>query len=369
MAGAQNLDFRGQLSGLHVSGIKKPYSNINGLRYIPELKFDVDSLAGLEFESEASANLNSYLEFIGPDSVGTGYKIKPYRVWAGLSGDQSELRIGLQKINFGSAMMLRPLMWFDKMDPRDPLQLTDGVYSALFRYYFLNNANIWIWGLIGNDRVKGWEQFSTTSWVPEFGARLQVPAGTGELALTGHFRQVDPSKPALDFIEPVSESKIPEYRLGFDGKWDLGVGLWFETSIEMADYESVFPGLDAGFFSRKTTLGADYTFGIGSGLTVVAEQFNYSASDKLFEQGEGLDFTALSLNYPLTMFHTISAMVYYDWTNKSWYRFMNLQMVYDRWSFYIIGFWNPEQFQIYQNLDEPNVFAGKGVQLMFVYNH
>jgi hypothetical protein len=52
----------------------------------------------------------------------------------------------LQKINFGSASMLRPLMWFDQMDPRDPLQLTDGVWGLLGRYYFLNNANIWLVG-------------------------------------------------------------------------------------------------------------------------------------------------------------------------------------------------------------------------------
>ena len=57
---------------------------------------------------------------------------------------------GLQKINFGSATMLRPLMWFDQVDPRDPLQLTDGVWGVLGRYYFLNNANIWLWGLYGN---------------------------------------------------------------------------------------------------------------------------------------------------------------------------------------------------------------------------
>ena len=66
------------------------------------------------------------------------------------SSDQFELRLGLQKINFGSASMLRPLMWFDQMDPRDPLHLTDGVWGLLARYYFLNNANIWLWGLYGN---------------------------------------------------------------------------------------------------------------------------------------------------------------------------------------------------------------------------
>jgi len=56
-------------------------------------------------------------------------------MWIRLSTKQFELRAGLQKINFGSATLLRPLMWFDKIDPRDPLQLTDGVYALLARYY------------------------------------------------------------------------------------------------------------------------------------------------------------------------------------------------------------------------------------------
>jgi hypothetical protein len=101
----------------------------------------------------------------------------------------------------------------------------------------------------------------------------------------------------------------------------------------------------------------------------MAEQFYYGQSDKILEKSKGVNFSAVSVSYPLTLFHNLSAMVYYDWTNSSWYRFINLQMVYDKWSFYIMGFWNPDNFQIYQNLDEPNVFAGKGIQLMFVYNH
>ena len=109
------------------------------------------------------------------------------------SGDQFEVRAGLQKINFGSASMLRPLMWFDQIDPRDPLQLTDGVYVLLGRYYFLNNANIWVWALYGNDSRKGWEQIPSLKKVPEFGGRLQLPVSHGELGTTYHYRVADAS--------------------------------------------------------------------------------------------------------------------------------------------------------------------------------
>jgi hypothetical protein len=71
------------------------------------------------------------------NSFSSNGDIKPYRLWARYSTSQLEIRAGLQKINFGSANILRPLMWFDQMDPRDPLQLTDGVWGILGRYYTL----------------------------------------------------------------------------------------------------------------------------------------------------------------------------------------------------------------------------------------
>ena len=66
----------------------------------------------------------------------TDFRFKPYRLWLRYSTSHLEIRAGLQKINFGSSNILRPLMWFDKMDFRDPLMLTDGVYALLGRYYF-----------------------------------------------------------------------------------------------------------------------------------------------------------------------------------------------------------------------------------------
>lgn len=137
-----------------------------------------------------------------------------------------EVRLGLQKINFGSANMLRPLMWFDQLDPRDPLQLTDGVWGLLGRYYFLNNANLWVWGLYGNNQQKMWETGNTYSGFPELGGRFQTPVPRGELAFTYHYRKADLSEHSLLSNQPTS---VGENRVGIDGKWDLGVGLWFEA--------------------------------------------------------------------------------------------------------------------------------------------
>ncbi|MDR1585772.1 MAG: hypothetical protein LBS07_06360, partial [Prevotellaceae bacterium] len=102
-----------------------------------------------------------------------------------------EVRLGLQKINFGSAQLFRPLMWFDAIDPRDPLQMTDGVWGGLFRYYFQNNANFWLWTLYGNDEVKGWETAPSAQSLPEIGGRVQLPLKQGEVALSYHLREAD----------------------------------------------------------------------------------------------------------------------------------------------------------------------------------
>ena len=55
--------------------------------------------------------------------------------------------------------------------------------------------------------------------------------------------------------------------------------------------------------------------------------------------------------------------------NKSFYRFLSWQRTYDRWSFYLMAFWNPENIAIYRNPEGNNLFAGKGFQIMIVFNH
>src|SRR6056297_139890 len=120
-----------------------------------------------------SPNAWGALSYSSENEITTDQQISPYRLWAKLSGNQFELRAGLQKINFGSARMIRPLMWFDRMDPKDPLQLTSGVYGLLGRYYFLNNANIWAWALYGNNETKGLEIVPSVKNSFEYGGRVQ----------------------------------------------------------------------------------------------------------------------------------------------------------------------------------------------------
>jgi hypothetical protein len=360
---SQNFAFSGQVSALHLSKIEKPWQSYTGLRYIPEIKWKQPISKTWNFDLEASANAYGQLGVILHDTLTTSLNIKPYRVWGKFSTERFELRLGLQKISFGSAAMLRPLMWFDHMDPRDPLQLTDGVYAALGRYFFQNNANIWLWGIWPGKTVKGWEILTTDRHRPEFGGRLQLPAGKGEVALSGHFRYLGADQ-SHGYMPMNLEKPLPEYRLGLDGKWDIGPGIWFEGTYTYSDLPAI-----AIKHTKMLTLGADYTFGLGNGLTAMSEQFFYQMGPEMFKSSSTLSFTALSLTYPISLTHSISGMVFYQWDTQGWYRFINWTINLNKISLHLIAFWNPDSFDLYQNTGNSNLMGGKGIQLLFVWNH
>jgi len=359
----QSLETQGQLSGWATINGKKIDRSQIGARYILGLDAEKKLSKIYTLTAELSINAYDYGQFEGWDDIKNIGKIKPYRMWLRFASSRFEARAGLQKISFGSASLLRPLMWFDRIDPRDPLQITDGVYGLLLRYYFPNNVNIWFWDLIGNDKTKGWEFFATRKEEPEYGGRIQVPLFTGEMALTFHRRKIDLNTENASQLQICSDS-APENRIGLDGKWDIGVGLWFEGTMIKQNCDILpFP------YQRFLNIGLDYTIGLGNGLHVLSEYFRFETSEKPFNIGERFIFSAVSLSYPLGLLDNIRGMVYYDSENHDWYRFIDWQRTYDRWSSHIMGFWNPEQFQIYRNITENNLFAGKGVQIMVVINH
>lgn len=353
---------KGQLDAFAGLNFANPVQWQTGARFIPSISVGKEWKNNLKFDSEIS--FNSYLDYQFTDweNMDSDLRIKPYRLWLRLSSERFELRAGLQKINFGSASMLRPLMWFDHLDPRDPLQLTDGVYALLGRYYFKNNANVWLWILLGNDKPKGWETVPSVSKIPEFGGRIQFPVPKGEAAISYHHRTADLS----GIISPANIQgtvSFPEDRLGLDGKWDLGVGLWTEYSL-------IHSTLDTSYFQPWTKLfmlGMDYTFSLGNGLYMATEFFRYSNTNQVNESGINKTFSLLTVNYPRGI-NKITCIFYYNWTDKNWYRFINLQRQSDNWTFYLFLFWNPEKFAIYNTEIENNMFAGKGIQIMSVFN-
>jgi hypothetical protein len=333
-----------------------------GARYIPQLNYELKFQNEQKLDFEFSLNTYGTIGFNPFDSVLAEGKLKPYRIWARYSTRQFEVRLGLQKINFGSASILRPLMWFDQVDPRDPLKLTDGVWGVLGRYYFLNNANIWLWGLYGNKNPRGWDPSGSNIHFPEMGGRLQLPlAATGEVAVTYHHRVAD----TRGLGDPLFHySDVRENRIGFDIKLDLVAGFWLEGSWVAKDK-------DLGFYTNQEILnaGIDYTFGLGNGLYVVYEQLLAASDEEAFKFQNTTSFSLFSLSYPLSLFDNLGGIVYYDWKTDDFYSFLNWQKQFNNITLYLIGFWNPEKYNIPSLVSGQALFAGRGIQLMLVLNH
>jgi hypothetical protein len=252
-------------------------------------------------------------------------------------------------------------MWFDQIDPRDPLKLTDGVWGLLTRYYFLNNANIWLWGLWKNDKVKGWESIPSNKTTPELGGRIQIPVPRGETGLSYHFRKADSRK--MDSLVP-SVAKIPEHKLGFDYRFDGVVGCWLEGSWTHKTQ-------DFGILTNQEiiNLGIDYTFNLGNGLYAVYEQLIASGDEEAFRFNNKINFSLLSLTYPVGLFDNLNAIVYFNWEDSSLYNFINWEHQFKYISMYVIGYWNPDNYAIPSQEDSGTLFAGKGLQVMVVYNY
>ena len=355
------LKYKGQVSAYSHFNPSNDQSLWFGGRYLPQLNSEIKLKKSNLIDFEASANIYGNAAIEPFNNVGYDGNIKPYRLWARYSSPQLEIRAGLQKINFGSASMLRPLMWFDQIDPRDPLKLTDGVWGILGRYYFLNNANIWLWSLYGNNNTKGWEMSKTSKGKPEFGGRIQYPVPLGETAFSYHHRTASVQNPMVSITNLLD---IPENRFGFDLRLDWALGTWVEASWINKDAELL------SFTNQEVfNLGFDYTFGIGSGLYVAYEQLLLAYDQQAFSFNNPISFSLLSMSYPIGLFDNISAIVYYDWSSNNAYNFVNYQRQFENISLYVMGYWNPENYKIPTQGGSTNLFGGKGIQLMLVWNH
>ncbi|HSP90762.1 MAG TPA: hypothetical protein VLN08_07645, partial [Vicinamibacterales bacterium] len=180
-ASAQRVEFSGLASLAGAGSFNDSFDPYLSLRVIPEIDFSLTSGRAVTVDGEVSVNAFGTAWFPSNASAQTSGDVNPYRAWVRISTARVEARVGLQEISFGSATLFRPLMWFDSLDPRDPLQLTEGVYAALLRYYTKGNAAFAAWAMYGNDAQRGWDIAPPDADAPEFGGRVQVPLFKGEL--------------------------------------------------------------------------------------------------------------------------------------------------------------------------------------------
>lgn len=359
---AGEVGLRGQVDGSVLLGT--PQIRTIQLRYIPSADAHFPSLGSIQTDLELAANLYARSD---RQTSGIESDAELYRGWLRLSTTQFELRLGLQKINFGPALLLRGLRWFDRLDPRDPLQITEGINAALMRYYWLNNANLWLWSIWPDDEAKGLEFLPTREDQPEFGGRIQYPFFSGELAFSGHYRQA--AFPELLQLITNREA-FDEQKFALDGKWDPLMGLWFEAVMVRRDLQ-----LPANPILFKNTwfltLGTDYTFPISNGLRVTLEQMLIRNSDGQVISSQSADLTALYMNLPMGLLDALTAVAYVDWQNQRFSQFIGWNRTYDSWSFNANVFWSSENAAV--SVINSSAFAAnsieRGIQIQAVFNH
>jgi hypothetical protein len=373
-AAASSISLGGQLSLQSSARFETRVQPFFSLRVIPELKFTLAPSAsgssssgasrGVTVDAEASANAYGSSLFLPGQPADLSGDVKPYRAWVRLSTSRFEARVGLQKVSFGSATVFRPMMWFDTLDPRDPLQLTDGVYALLLRFYTKGNANFWAWTMYGNGSRRGFDLAPSDKKTPEFGGRVQVPLFKGELAATYHHRKaaIDGLVPVMDPLNPLPVDPVPEDRFGLDGKWDIGVGLWLEGAL----VHQRTPLLPLPY-QLSLTAGLDYTFALGRGLNILAEHFRLESSPRAFAAGQSQNISATFVRYPLGLSDDLTAIVYYDWKGRNFYRFLSWRRTSDALTFTALVFWNPETQLIFPGQAGSSSFAGTGLQLVLAY--
>lgn len=355
---AQRIEFDGQLQLQANQGLQKNSSLFWGGRYLPEFNFESAQDSLQSWSIQVAANASAFKSLNSTAQINTDLAL--YRAWIRYLNKEWEFRLGLQKIDFGVASLLRPLQWFNQIDPRDPLALTNGVYGLLIRYYFKNNTNLWLWSLYGNQKPRGFDLFNSSSAKTEWGGRFQFLVPKGEWGLTYHYRTTDFIESNL--IDYFGQS--PEYRLGLDAKWDLGIGLWTESTY----IQRTQP---IGLFKHQflSTLGADYTFGIGNGLHLIGEHLISSFGAEHGFENQASHVSAINANYPLGLFNSISFLVYHQWSTNQNSLVLNYQEQFNKISAYLIAYYNSNRFEAAQQNEILYTFSGPGLQLLLIYNH
>lgn len=334
-----------------------------GIRYLPSLSLEHKLNAQSRFGFEMA--LNGLFSFdSGPADPQADLAL--YRATAWFATARTETVIGLQKIAFGPATLLRPLRWFDRIDPKDPLGFTNGQYGARFRYFTLDNTNAWIWCLYPNidQDDNAADELPTEDSVPQWGGRVQVPLLGGEMALSANVRRVDTTTSMLQWATAQSpETGYEERRVGLDGRWDIGVGLWFEMVFQHQTIAWPFEW-------RKAVVGGiDYTFDWGNGLYALVEQMAAAGSQQPLGWEEEVWASAVMLRYPLNVMDAMQFIGAYGWDDNGVSAHLSWQRTYDRWIINAALFHYPTGDDNPSTVDQPLPVSGSGAAVMLIFNH
>lgn len=344
------------LTSLKIKGTATAYGSVfsnfsSGAQFIPEIEGDFlpDTsryIADFEFSADTYVRWDT--------SKGFDPGIKPYRGWIRLAGNQFEFRIGLQKITFGKAQLLRTLSWFDSMDPRDPLALTTGVFAERFRYFIpRSNANIWLWAIqedLGTSSFYLPMSVDGFKMASHYGGRIELPLSRGELGVSFNYKTVLADTVSVSGLVAGTDltltgSTADRYQYALDGKWDGDIGVWFEGAYVTERAEFSLFNADAYMSTEMlmVTLGMDYTIGIGNGLLFMAEymgdviRVEYDLGTGEDHEVTYLNFAAIMLSYPLGIFDSMGLMGFMDLDNIKLYGYLFWQRQWDNLTLRLSG--------------------------------
>ena len=277
---------------------------------------------------------------------------KPYRWWVRYSTDKLEARLGLQKIAFGPAQILRPTSWFDTIDPRDPTGQTDGVEAFRLKYFPNNFLSLWTWVM-----DTGSEKYS-------YGVRTELSGNSGDWGLTLH-------QDKNEIINQIGLLPIlmssAHSRIAIDYRYDGLIGFWFEGA-------SLFSNND---LYNLATIGADYTLPIYNGVLIMAETMKINGGPKnsiIFGPIININetYSVLMASMPIGLLHQIMAIAQLDWERSQSNFYLRWGITYDRFSFNFSLSENP-QINDYKKYKKylPTNLEGLGNVLDFtiIYNH
>lgn len=326
-----------------------------GARIVPSLTYDYLSENKHKFSVNAAAYAWGVINTNFDDYNSDG-EISLYRLAGSYSYDNFSFSLGLQDISFGSARMLRPLMWFDLLDPRDPMKITDGVYSAYGTYTFSNSSKLSLWSLYGNDNLRGWDWSPSVPTIPEFGGRYKYPFERGHMAFSYHHRMIN--------VEQESQSTVlGERKYGFDMRLNYTFGAWVEASWNNINNKGLY------LFSNQSllTIGIDREIEVGNGLYFAFEHMLVSYHQSAFSFDNSSNISALEVSYPISNRDKFKSIIFYDWDNKQGYTFVEWERTFKRLSAHLMAYVNADDTRLPNLRNLKNMYQGPGIQLMFVY--
>jgi len=300
--------------------------------YIPELSISAGSNLDFEWSRKITYAYSESLDF---------NKNKNYRLWIRYTKPKYDFRIGLQKISFGAASFLRPLNWFDTIDFTSTTEQTDAV-KAIRGQFFPTHSSVFLIWCIDDDKIS-------------CGSRLEFIKNSGSFGLSYYSDQNDfPHEvfkiPQILENQPTILFPGKNHRLGFDYRYDGGMGLWLESSTILSSINDI----TLNRFDMLTA-GVDYTLPVLNGLLLTSESMYFSVlSDDTWILHQTTSSFIASM--PIGMLNDLMYITIKDWETKDTYNVFRWSTTFDYFSINCMASINPSGVQ-------------DNFKIMLIYNH